>query len=149
MDMDVLQRRTVRTLVAAQVLGGLGVGSGLAVGSLLVEELSGSTVLAGLALAASGCGGDERPADQGVGAGNALRLADCEDWNDSAVEERLATVTQLREFAGGPVGETPGRGAILDDDEAYDLLERHCDAEFADAFKLYKIYVRAAAFIGH
>jgi hypothetical protein len=106
-------------------------------------------VLAGLALAASGCGGDERPADQGVGAGTALRLADCEDWNDSAVEERLATVTQLREFAGGPVGETPGRGAILDDDEAYDLLERHCDAEFADAFKLYKIYVRAAAFIGH
>ncbi len=105
--------------------------------------------LGALALVLAGCGGDERPADQGVGAGKPLRLAACEDWTDSSVEERLATVTQLRDFAGGPVGEIPGRGAILDDDEAYDLLERYCDAEFADAFKLYKIYVRAAAFIGH
>lgn len=47
----------MRILVAAQILGGLGVGSGLAVGSLLVEELSGSAALAGLALTASVLGG--------------------------------------------------------------------------------------------
>ena len=52
-----LQRRTVRILVAAQILGGLGVGSGVAVGSLLVEDLSGSATLAGLALTASVLGG--------------------------------------------------------------------------------------------
>ena len=52
-----LQRRTVRILVGAQVLGGLGVGSGVAVGSLLVEQLSGSATLAGLALTASVLGG--------------------------------------------------------------------------------------------
>lgn len=52
-----VQRRTVRILVAAQILGGLGVGSGLAVGSLLVEELTGSAMLAGLALTASVLGG--------------------------------------------------------------------------------------------
>lgn len=56
-DVHGLQRRTVRILVAAQVLGGLGVGSGIAVGSLLVEELSGSAMLAGLALTASVLGG--------------------------------------------------------------------------------------------
>ncbi len=52
-----VQRRTVRILVAAQILGGLGVGSGIAVGSLLVEQLSGSATLAGLALTASVLGG--------------------------------------------------------------------------------------------
>ena len=56
-DLQRVQRRTVRSLVAAQVLGGLGVGSGLAVGALLVEELSGSAFLAGLALTSSVLGG--------------------------------------------------------------------------------------------
>lgn len=106
-------------------------------------------LLAGLALAAAGCGGDTPPADQGVGGGTPLRLADCADWNDAGVEERLATVNQISDFAGGPVGEIPGRGAVLDDEQAYDLLEAQCEPEFAGAFKLYKLYVRAAAFIGH
>lgn len=56
-DVHALQRRTVRVLIAGQILGGLGVGTGLAVGSLLVERLSGSAVLAGLALTASVLGG--------------------------------------------------------------------------------------------
>jgi hypothetical protein len=102
------------------------------------------------ALVLASCGGDP-PADRGVGGGQPLRLADCDAWNESSVEERLVTVRQLRDFAGGPIGEVPegARGAILDDDEAYDLLERYCEAEFAGAFRLYKLYVRAAAFLGH
>jgi MFS family permease len=44
-----VQRRSVRVLVASQVLGGVGVASGIAVGGLLAEEVSGSTSLAGLA----------------------------------------------------------------------------------------------------
>lgn len=44
-----LQRRTVRTLAAAQVLTGVGVGAGIAAGSLLVAELTGTEGLAGLA----------------------------------------------------------------------------------------------------
>ena len=43
------QRRTVRTLVGSQMLGGVGVSSGIAVGSILAEELLGSADLAGLA----------------------------------------------------------------------------------------------------
>jgi hypothetical protein len=110
--------------------------------------------LAGAAIALScatliACGGDSAPADQGIGVNASLQLADCDDWNKSSVEQRLATVKQLREFAGSPIGEVNARGRILDDDDAYDLLERYCSADFAGAFKLYKIYVRAAAFTGH
>lgn len=45
-----LQRRTIGVLAAAQVVGGLGSGAGIAVGALLVEDISGSAGLAGLAL---------------------------------------------------------------------------------------------------
>jgi MFS family permease len=48
-----VQRRTVRTLVGSQVLGGVGVASGLAVGGLLAKDISGSTALSGLALTMS------------------------------------------------------------------------------------------------
>lgn len=43
-----IQARTVVTLVGAQVLGGLGMASGIAVGALLAEDLSGNESLAGL-----------------------------------------------------------------------------------------------------
>lgn len=48
-DVVVLQRRTVRVLAAAQVLGGVGVGAAVAVGGLIAEDVSGSTSLSGLA----------------------------------------------------------------------------------------------------
>ncbi|NEE02631.1 MFS transporter [Phytoactinopolyspora halotolerans] len=46
---DALQRRTLRLLVAAQVVGGLGIGSALAVGSVVALRLSGSDRWSGLA----------------------------------------------------------------------------------------------------
>jgi MFS family permease len=48
-DVVQVQRRTVRTLVGSQMLGGVGVSSGIAVGSILAEDLLGSPDLAGLA----------------------------------------------------------------------------------------------------
>lgn len=51
-----IQRRTRRLLVATQVLGGLGVGAGVTVTTLLAFELSGSAALAGLAASASAFG---------------------------------------------------------------------------------------------
>jgi MFS family permease len=50
---DDVQRRTIRVLVAGQVLGGVGVGSGIAVGGLIAEDVSGSTALSGLAQTAT------------------------------------------------------------------------------------------------
>lgn len=48
-DVPQVQRRTVGTLVGGQMLGGVGVSSGIAVGSILAEEILGSPDLAGLA----------------------------------------------------------------------------------------------------
>ncbi|QKE82538.1 MFS transporter [Arthrobacter sp. NEB 688] len=47
-DRATLQRRTVTTLVGSQVLGGVGLSAGIAVGALLAEEVSGSARFAGL-----------------------------------------------------------------------------------------------------
>lgn len=44
-----VQRRTIRTLTGSQMLGGVGVSSGIAVGSILAEDMLGSPDLAGLA----------------------------------------------------------------------------------------------------
>jgi MFS family permease len=48
-DTAPLQRRVLRTLFGAQILGGLAVGIGIAVGALLVEDMTGSSTYAGLA----------------------------------------------------------------------------------------------------
>ncbi len=45
-----VQRRTLAVLGGGQVLGGIGIGVGFAVGALLAQEISGSAGLAGLAL---------------------------------------------------------------------------------------------------
>ena len=52
-DRHGLQRRTLRVLVAAQILGGAAIGVGAAVSPLLAKEiLGGDDTLAGLAFAA-------------------------------------------------------------------------------------------------
>jgi MFS family permease len=48
-DLAAVQTRTVRVLVLGQVLGGVGLASGIAVTGLLAEDVSGSTTLSGLA----------------------------------------------------------------------------------------------------
>lgn len=102
------------------------------------------------ALVAAGCGdGDDRsdPGSSAIGSPDvqtSVRQADCADWNRAGVEDRQVIVESIAEFeAGGPTG-TVGR--TLPTEQAYEVFERFCEREYADAFKLYKIYVRAAAF---
>lgn len=52
-----VQTRTLRVLFCSQVLGGVGVGIGIAVGSLLTQQMSGSATLAGLPQTFSVLGG--------------------------------------------------------------------------------------------
>ena len=110
--------------------------------------------MCGLALLA-GCGGSsgskphvELP-PPGVGA--SIRTDNCTDWKRGTVEQRRGTVAQLRNFAGGAVGSSAGiqNGPVLDDARAYDLLQSYCARYLARGFKLYKLYERAAAFLGH
>ena len=115
------------------------------------EELTCSTVPKG----DPSCPWFTTPPKPGVGpnVGQPISLADCNDWNQANTEQRLGTIKQLKDFAGGPIvgnnaSAPSGTGAVLDDEDAYDLFDRWCDQSFARAFKLYKLYERAAAFTG-
>ncbi|MFE1785060.1 MFS transporter [Streptomyces sp. NPDC059506] len=52
-DLAAVRRRTTAVLVGSQVLGGLGVATGVALAALLARDLSGSDAMAGLAMTAS------------------------------------------------------------------------------------------------
>jgi hypothetical protein len=106
-------------------------------------------VAALICLLVTGCsasGSEDAPVGAGARIGVPLRLAECSDWRAADVAERLGTVRQLRDFAGGPTGSPAGHGAVLDDERAYDLFQGYCSEQFAESFKLYKLYTRAAAF---
>jgi hypothetical protein len=108
------------------------------------------------AVAIVGCGGGsstQPQVDVGPDVGQAINLADCNDWQQANVQQRLGTIKQLKGFAGGPVignnaSSPSGTGSVLDDKQAYDLFNRWCGQSYARGFKLYKLYQRAAAFEG-
>ena len=52
-EVRALQRRTLRVVVASQVLGGVGLAAGVTVGALLAEQMLGSDGLAGQRLPCS------------------------------------------------------------------------------------------------
>jgi hypothetical protein len=107
-----------------------------------------ATALICLAISA-GCGGSDASgtaSGAGVQINVPLRLADCDDWNQADVGERLGTVKALRDFAGGPTGSPGGHGATLSEKRGYEVLQNWCSQRFAQGFKLYKLYTRAAAF---
>ena len=53
-----LQRRTVRVLVVTQLLGGVGLAAGVAVGALLARDLLDGAPKPGVTRAAMDCGSD-------------------------------------------------------------------------------------------
>lgn len=104
-----------------------------------------AVALAALALLAAGCGGGEKeqPAGSTVTVvhddlGVDVRLADCTDWSRGDRGARLGTIHEIATALPG--------AAQLTDDQAYSLFENSCAERYATAFKLYKLYTRAAAF---
>jgi hypothetical protein len=123
--------------------------------ALAARRILAPLVPALVALAAGcGSGSSTQPQiDVGPNVGQPINLADCSDWNQANTEQRLGTIHDLRNFAGGPVvgnnaSSPSGTGAVLDDKKAYDLFNGYCKESFARGFKLYKLYERAAAFSG-
>ena len=103
-----------------------------------------------------GCGGASRSKTRvtgytKLGVGESISLDNCTDWRRATIAQRRDTVIQLREFAGSAVGSSAGiqNGAVLSDERAYKLFQSYCANYFARGFKLYKLYERAAAFVGH
>jgi hypothetical protein len=113
-------------------------------------------VLTGALAVLTGCGskgGSPSVPVQGLNVGQSISVADCNDWKQADTEQRLGTIRELRNFAGGAVvggsaAQPSGTGAVLDDSKAYDLLDNYCKNTFARGFKLYKLYERAASFSG-
>ncbi len=83
--------------------------------------------------------------------GESARSDTCAQWEAGTVEQRRGALARLRKFAGSPVGSSAflKNGHVLSDDRAYELFQSFCANRFARAFKLYKLYERAAAFVGH
>jgi hypothetical protein len=111
-------------------------------------------VAAVVALPACGANGDSagrdegRPVDiRGVGlvSGNSTaQFANCEDWRGGSVEQRYATIEDIR----GQL--TPQRSesaaSDLSDRAAYRIFQHACAADFSDELRLYKLYAHAQAF---
>jgi hypothetical protein len=122
-----------------------------------VKALGAALVLVCCLALLGGCGGGPTSKPGRVdysmvpGVGSSIRTADCTDWEKGTTDQRRSTVIQLRKFAGSPVGSSAGiqNGPVLDDERAFQLLQSYCANRFARGFKLYKLYERAAAFVGH
>jgi hypothetical protein len=108
-----------------------------------------------------GCGGSKSGANaekattvkattvpiEGVGdaiGGSVAPLAQCRDWQAGSVEERFATIEDIR---GQLTPQTsPSERSGFPDQEAYDLFQRVCARPYASAFRLYKVYANRAGF---
>ncbi len=114
--------------------------------------------LAGLA---AGCGDDateQRPATaedrvidisgtEAVGqvvTGSVAPLAQCRDWNGANREQKLATIDDVRNAIN--LKGTGIKAPPLSDEEALGVFDNACRADYAQGFRLYKIYARAAGF---
>ena len=112
-----------------------------------MRSAAAAILLIGLTLAGCGRSDGGDPADDGGPTlDEPIQLADCSDWNEGSVDERLGTIRQIRTFISTPVPGTGGGGVTLDDERAYELFESSCSRGFAEGFTLYRLYVRAAAF---
>ena len=113
---------------------------------------------------AAGCGsddsGDEEPAagDDGgivdisqsgpVGemlAGSVASLVECRDWNGANEAQRLATIEDVRSQQNRREGGL--REPELTDEEAADLFDNACEPDYAQGFRLYKLYAAANGFV--
>jgi hypothetical protein len=83
--------------------------------------------------------------------GESARSDTCAQWEKGTVQQRHGALRRLRKFATSPIGSSKDRkyGPTLSEPRAYRLFDSLCAKHFARAFKLYKLYERAAAFIGH
>ena len=71
-------------------------------------------------------------------------LAQCSDWNKGTEAEKLATIEDIR----GQVNRESGtvQAPPLSDDEAMQVFDNACANDFAESFRLYVLYARAAGF---
>ena len=109
--------------------------------------------LAAGAVAVAGCGEDgsqqaaAEPAVEGVGpvrANSSAQFADCRHWRQGSVEERYATIAEIR---GQLTSQDSARAeSDLPDEVAYEIFDKTCASDGSDSLRLYKLYAPAQAF---
>jgi hypothetical protein len=104
---------------------------------------------------AGGCGSSGQASEPALHSsqdvGESVRSDTCEQWIRGTRAQRDGTLIRLRKFAGAPVGSSAfmKNGPVLTDQRARRIFNDFCSRPFARAFKLYKLYTRAAGFIGN
>lgn len=77
--------------------------------------------------------------------GSVAALVTCRDWKGANEKERLATIDDIRrQLAPQDSGiELPQ----LTDEEAEEVFDNSCRPDWAEGFRLYKLYAQAAGFV--
>jgi hypothetical protein len=78
-------------------------------------------------------------------AGSVAPLVQCRDWNGASPEERLATIEDVRSQIN--LEDSGISAPALTDEEAQQLFDSACKPAYAQGFRLYKLYAKAAGFI--
>jgi len=78
-------------------------------------------------------------------AGSVASLVECRDWNGASPEEQLATIADVRSQIN--LEDSGIDAPALTDGEALEFFDGACEPAYAQGFRLYKLYARAAAFI--
>jgi hypothetical protein len=77
-------------------------------------------------------------------AGSVASLVECRDWNAASLEQKLATIADVRsQVSRGDAGIS---APALTDDEAQDIFDSACEPAWAQGLRLYKLYAHAAGF---
>lgn len=116
-----------------------------------------------LAFAAVGCGSEEPAAEaspnlpegvvdisgtEPVGemtAGSVASLVECRDWNGATPEQQLATIADVRSQIN--LLDSGIDAPALTDEEAQEMFDNSCEPTWAQGFRLYKLYARAAGWV--
>lgn len=97
----------------------------------------------------AGCGGGDSGSEKAKGVGivranSTAQFANCRDWRRGTVEQRYATIKDIR-LQLDP--QTPGTAqSELPDQTAYRIFQKTCAADFSASLRLYKLYARAQAY---
>jgi hypothetical protein len=107
-----------------------------------------SAALIGCVVALGGCGGSARHQSPPP---IPLATFTCGEWTEARADIQQTVLDELHGFYGSPVSgqrRTQAYGTVLSDAEARRLFGAYCSRPYAGHFTLYKLYARAAAFVG-
>ncbi len=81
-----------------------------------------------------------------MSAGSVAALVTCSDWRGASEKQRLATIADIRSQLGPQ--DDGFKVPELTDEEAEQVFDGSCRPDWAEGFRLYKLYAQAVGFVG-